>query len=200
MVRQALLNLIKFMFRSYFLLFYKVKVTGLENIPQEGGLIMACNHMSNFDPPFAGGFAGKKRDSIYFIKKELMSVPVCGRLFKYFGFIPVDRKKPGGDMGAIKAALKVVKKGESLFIFPEGTRSKTGKPGRAKPGIGFMVYHSGAPVLPIKITNTNKLPFTRNLSVTFGKPFKVEKDPQREVKEQFQEFADKVMDEINKLD
>ncbi len=201
MVRQALLNLIKFMFRSYFLLFYKVKVSGLDNIPQEGGLIMACNHMSNFDPPFAGGFAGKRRDSIYFIKKELMSVPLCGWLFKYFGYIPVDRRKPGGDMGAIKAALKVVKKGESLFIFPEGTRSKTGKPGRGKPGIGFMVYHSGVPVLPIKITNTNKLPFTREeLKVTFGKPFKVVPDETREIKEQFQEFADKVMDEINKLD
>ena len=67
MVRQALLNLIKFIFRSYFLLFYKVKVTGLENIPQEGGLIMACNHMSNFDPPFAGGFAGKKRGKLVYL-------------------------------------------------------------------------------------------------------------------------------------
>ena len=56
-------------------------------------------------------------------------------------------------------------------------------------------------VLPIKITNTNKLPFTREeLKVTFGKPFKVVPDETREIKEQFQEFADKVMDEINKLD
>lgn len=200
MVRQLVLNLIKLLSRSYFLLFYKVKVTGLENIPQQGGLIMACNHLSNFDPPLAGGFAGKKRDSIYFIKKELMSVPFCGWLFKYLGFIPVDRQKPGGDMGAIKAALKVVKKGGSLFIFPEGTRSKTGLPGRAKPGIGFIVYHSKAQVLPIKVGNTNKLPFTRNISVTFGKPFMVEPDPSREIKEQFQDFADKVMQEINKLD
>lgn len=200
MIRQALLNLIKFLFRSYFLVFYKVTVKGLENIPLEGGLIMACNHMSNFDPPLAGGFAGTKRDSVYFIKKELMSVPLIGWLFKYFGFIPVDRFKAGGDRGAIKSALKVVKDGGSLFIFPEGTRSKDGKPKRAKPGIGFMVYHSGVPILPIKLVNTNNLPFTRHVSVTFGKPFKVEKDPQRDVKEQFQEFADKVMEEINKLD
>ena len=104
-------------------------------------------------------------------------------------------------MGAIKAALKVVRKGQSLFIFPEGTRSKTGKLGRGKPGIGFMVYHSGVPVLPIKIANTNKLPFTRQeLKVTFGQPFRVVPDETREIKEQFQEFADKVMDEINKLD
>jgi len=195
-----LLNLIKFIFRAYFKVFYKVEVKGLENIPQTGGLILACNHVSNFDPVLAGGFAGLRRDSIYFIKKELMSIPVISLLFKKFQFIPVDRKRPGGDLAALKAALKVIKSGQSLFIFPEGTRSKTGLPGRAKPGIGFMVYHSRVPVLPIKVINTAKLPFTRSIGVIYGKPFMIEVDKTREVKEQFQEFADKVMDEINKLD
>lgn len=195
-----LLNLIKFCFRAYFHLFTKVEVKGLDNIPLTGGLVMACNHVSNFDPPLAGGFAGLRRDSIYFIKKELLSVPVVGFLFKRFGFIPVDRNKPGGDLGALKAALKVVKRGESLFIFPEGTRSKDGLPARAKPGIGFLVYHSGAPILPIKVINTYKLPFVWHVGVTYGKPFMIKRDESRDVKEQFQEFADKVMEEINKLD
>lgn len=195
-----LLNLITFSFRAFFKLFYKVEVKGLENIPQQGGLILACNHLSNFDPPLAGGFAELKRSNVYFIKKELMDVPILNLLFRKFDFIPVDRKRPGGDLAALKAALKVVKNGKSLFIFPEGTRSKTGLPSRAKPGIGFMVYHSGAPVLPIKVKNTFKLPFVRTVGVTYGKPFMVQKDDSRDVKEQFQEFADKVMDEINKLD
>ncbi len=195
-----LLNLITFSFRAFFKLFYKVEVKGLENIPLQGGLILACNHLSNFDPPLAGGHAELKRKSVYFVKKELMSVPVLNLLFKKFDFIPVDRKRPGGDLAALKAALKVVKGGGSLFIFPEGTRSKTGLPARAKPGIGFMVYHSGVPVLPIKVKNTFNLPFVRTVGVTFGKPFMVQKDESRDVKEQFQEFADKVMDEINKLD
>lgn len=195
-----LLNLITFSFRAFFKLFYKLEVKGLENIPLQGGLILACNHLSNFDPPLAGGHAELKRKSVYFIKKELMSVPVLNLLFKKFDFIPVDRKRPGGDLAALKAALKVVKGGGSLFIFPEGTRSKTGLPGRAKPGIGFMVYHSGVPILPVKVKNTFNLPFTRTVGVTFGKPFMVQKDDSRDVKEQFQEFADKVMDEINKLD
>ena len=195
-----LLNLITFSFRAFFTLFYKVEVKGLENIPQQGSLIMACNHCSNFDPPLAGGYAALKRDSVYFIKKELMSVPVLNLLFKKFKFIPVDRHRPGGDLSALKAALKVVKSGESLFIFPEGTRSKTGLPTRPKPGIGFMVYHSGAPVLPVKVVNTFKLPYVRKVGVIFGKPFMIQKDESRDVKEQFQEFADKIMDEINKLD
>ncbi len=194
-----LLNLIKFTFRSYFKIFYNVKVTGLDNIPTQGKLIMACNHLSNFDPPLAGGFAGLRRDSIYFIKKELMTVPVCGSLFKHFKFIPVDRNKPGGDLGALKAALKVVKSGESLFIFPEGTRSKTGLPQQAKPGIGFLVYHSGAPVLPMRVVGTSKLPFTRNIELRIGKPFFIKKDESREIKEQFQDFADQVMAQINAL-
>ena len=83
-----LLNLITFSFRAFFKLFYKVEVKGLENIPQQGGLILACNHLSNFDPPLAGGYAELRRKNVYFIKKELMSVPVLNLLFKKFDFIP----------------------------------------------------------------------------------------------------------------
>ncbi len=196
-----LANLIKFISRMYFKLFYKIEVKGLENIPLKGKLIIAANHISNFDPPFAGCFIGQIRDSIYVVKKEIMAVPVVGWIFKRLSYISMDRHKKGGDLSSIKACLKVIEKGHSLFIFPEGTRSKTGKMGKAKAGVGFLAYHSGVDILPVKVSNTDKLPFTRAvLKVTYGKPFKIKAEETKDVKEQFQDFADKIMQEISKLD
>ena len=194
-----LLNLVKFIFRTYFRVFYKVEVKGLDNIPQTGAVVLACNHVSNFDPPLVGGFVGLRRDPIYIIKKELLSVPLVGAALKSFGFIAIDRYRKGGDLHSLKQALKVIKEGKALFIFPEGTRSKTGKPIKPKAGVGFLLWHCQAPVVPIRVFNTEKLPFTRNLKVVIGKPFMLKKQEEKEAKEQFRDFADQVMQQIIKL-
>ena len=191
-------NLLEFTFRVFSHCFC-TKVKGLENIPTSGPVILACNHVSNFVPLVMGGFAGKRRHSIYIAKKEVLSWPVIGRLLNHYGFIFIDRNRKGGDLHSLKEALKVLKNGESLALFPEGTRSKTGQMGQAKAGIGFLVYHSGAPVVPIRVINTEKLPFTWGPRVIFGKPFNIKADETRPIKEQYQEFADKVMNEIKKL-
>ena len=194
-----LLNLLKFTFRVFFRTFYKVEIVGLDNIPQTGAVVLACNHVSNFDPPLVGGFVGLKRDPIYIIKKELTSIPLVGAALKSFGFIAIDRYRKGGDMQSLKKALKIIKEGKALFIFPEGTRSKTGKPIRPKAGIGFLLWHCQAPVVPIRVFNTEKMPFIRNLKVVIGKPFMLEKKEGKQTKEQFQDFADEVMQQIIKL-
>jgi 1-acyl-sn-glycerol-3-phosphate acyltransferase len=194
-----LLNLLKFIFRVYFRTFYKVEIIGLDNIPQTGAVILTCNHVSNFDPPLVGGFVGLRRDPIYIIKKELLNVPLIGAMLKSFGFIAIDRYRKGGDLHSLKQALKVIKSGKALFIFPEGTRSKTGKPIKPKAGVGFLLWHCQAPVIPIRVFNTEKLPFTRNLKVVIGKPFMLEKQEGKQTKEQFQDFADQVMQQIIKL-
>lgn len=191
-------NLLEFIFRMFSRCF-GTKVIGVENIPTSGPVILACNHVSNFDPVIMGGFAAKKRHSIYMAKKEVLSWPIIGRVLKHYCFIFIDRKRKGGDLHSLKEALKVLKNGESLALFPEGTRSKTGQIGKAKAGIGFLVYHSGAPVVPIRVIDTNKMPFTWGPKVIFGKPFTIKADETRPVKEQYQEFANKVMNEIKKL-
>ena len=194
-----LLNLVKFTARTFYRVFYKVKIIGLDNIPQTGAVVLACNHVSNFDPPLVGGFVGLRRNPIYIMKKEILNVPILGAMLKSFGFIAIDRQRKGGDMHSLKQALKVIKEGKALFIFPEGTRSKTGKPIKPKAGIGFLLWHCQAPVIPIKVFNTEKMPFTRELKVVIGKPFMLEKQEGKQTKEQFQDFADKVMQEIIKL-
>ena len=165
-----LLNLVKFSARMFYRIFYKVEIVGLDNIPQTGAVVFACNHVSNFDPPLVGGFVGLKRDPIYIVKKEIFSVPLLGPMLKSFGFIPVDRYRKGGDMQAIKRALKVIKEGKALFLFPEGTRSKTGKPIRPKAGIGFLLWHCQAPVVPIKEASRN--PTDRMVQFTSGVAFR----------------------------
>lgn len=194
-----LLNLVKFTARTFYRVFYKVKIIGLENIPQTGAVVLACNHVSNFDPPLVGGFVGLRRDPIYIMKKEILSFPLLGPMLKSFGFIAIDRYKKGGDMQSLKQALKVIKEGKALFIFPEGTRSKTGKPIKPKAGIGFLLWHCQAPVVPIRVFNTEKMPFTRELKVVIGKPFMLEKQEDKPTKEQFQDIADNVMQQIIKL-
>ena len=114
MIVKLSINLLEFIFRGVSYCF-GVEVKGLENIPKSGPIILACNHLSNFDPVIMGGFAGKRRHSVYFVKKECSSWPFLGWLFKKFGFIFVDRKKKGGDLHALKEALRL-KQMESVKI------------------------------------------------------------------------------------
>ena len=194
-----LLNLIKLIARVYFRTFYDFKVEGLENIPKTGALIIAGNHLSNADPPAIGSFAGLVRDSRFVAKKELFSVPGLGWFFRRSGYIPVDRARTIGDFGALKEVVRALEQGQSVVMFPEGTRSKTGKPQKPKSGIGFLVYKTGAPVLPVKVEGTFGWPWVRNIRVKFGTVIHLEKDPALEPKAQYKQFANEVMEAINSI-
>ena len=194
-----LLNLVKFSARVFFKTCYDLRVEGLENIPQEGPLIIASNHLSNADPPAVGGFAGLVRDSRFMAKKELFEIPVLGWFFRRCGYISVDRKRTIGDFGALEGAIKALEKGESVVMFPEGTRSKDGTPQKPKSGIGFLVYKTGAPVLPVKITGTFGFPWVRKIRIKFGQPFTLQKDASVEPKMQYKQFANEIMEKINSI-
>ncbi len=193
------LNLVKYVVRVYFKLFYNFKVEGLENIPQKGALLIAGNHLSNADPPAIGAFAGLVRDSRFVAKKELFAIPVLGWFFRHCNYIPVDRKRTIGDMGALKEVVDALTNGESVVMFPEGTRSKTGKPQKPKSGIGFLVYKTDAPVLPVKIEGTFGWPWVRKIRVKFGTVMHLQKDPALEPKMQYKQFANQIMDAINSI-
>ena len=194
-----LLNLVKSSARVFFKVFYDFRVEGLENIPKTGALIIAGNRLSNADPPAIGGFAGLVRDSRFMAKKELFEIPVLGWFFRRCGYISVDRKRTIGDFGALEGAIHALNKGESVVMFPEGTRSKTGKPQKPKSGIGFLVYKTGAPVLPVKIEGTFGWPWVRKIRLKFGTPITLQKDPALEPKAQYKQFANEIMDKINSI-
>lgn len=194
-----LLNLIKLVARVYFKTCYDFKVEGLENIPKTGALIIAGNHLSNADPPAIGSFAGLVRDSRFVAKKELFSVPLLGWFFRRSGYIPVDRARTIGDFGALKEVVRALEQGQSVVMFPEGTRSKNGKPQNPKSGIGFLIYKTGAPVLPVKVEGTFGWPWVRKIRVKFGTVTHLEKDPALEPKAQYKQFANEVMEAINSI-
>ena len=193
------LNLVKCIARVYFKFIYRIEVQGLENIPKEGALLIAGNHLSNADPPAIGAFAGLVRDSRFVAKKELFAIPVLGWFFRHCNYIPVDRKRTIGDMGALKEVVDALEHGESVIMFPEGTRSKTGLPQKPKSGIGFLVYKTGAPVLPVKIEGTFGWPWVRKIRVKFGTVMHLTKDESLEPKMQYKQFANQVMDAINSI-
>ncbi|MFS0880986.1 lysophospholipid acyltransferase family protein [Metabacillus niabensis] len=170
---------------------FRVKVEGLENFPKEGGVFLCSNHISNFDPPIVGITA--PRQVLFMAKAELFKVPVLNVLLKNFGTFPVNRG--GSDREALRTGLKILKEGNVLGFFPEGTRSKNGELGKGQSGAGFFALRSNAAVVPCAIVGKYK-PF-RTLRVIYGQPIKM--DEYREKKITTEEMSAIIMKEIGKL-
>lgn len=144
---------------------YKITYIDRVNIPQNGGFIAASNHVSNWDPPVVGISLHGKYSIM--AKEELFRNKLFGWLIKRLGAFPVERGKAGD--APIKRAISDIEKGRILIIFPEGTRSKNGKIGRAKSGVTLIASQANTPVLPICIKYGEKKRFKRRkLWVAFG--------------------------------
>ena len=134
----------------------RVKVSGLEDLPQEGPLILAANHMSNADPPLIGGWLGPALDRRpTFLAKESLFHGPLGFWIRSLGAQPV--KAGGSDIGAYRVAKGILDQGGVVAILPEGTRSFDGVIGEPKPGVSLLATRTGTPVLPIGISGTDDL-------------------------------------------
>lgn len=149
-----------------------VVVKGRENIPPEKGVIIAANHISYLDPPLIG--AVLPRRATFMARKGLFEMPVLSWIMKQTA-IPVDRKKT--QPSTIKEAVRRLRKGEVVVLFPEGRRSETGELLEGKRGIGMLVSLSGVPVVPALITGSDRaLPVDARwlkrarITVVFGNP------------------------------
>jgi 1-acyl-sn-glycerol-3-phosphate acyltransferase len=152
---------------------FRFRVVGAENVPLTGGLIVAANHISNFDPPILG--VALPRPVSYMAKKELFAMPVLGQLIPRLNAFPVDRQ--AGGTAALRASIRMLKEGRCVGIFPEGGRNVTGT-NEEKAGAAFLAAASGAPVVPAAIVGTRKLrPFAR-VTVVFGEPMRVARNRQ----------------------
>ncbi len=138
-------NLLFFVFRG--------KVFGRENIPESGPFILASNHISYYDPPLVG--AGCKREVYFFAKRELFKyLPVRAFLVRVNAH-PVSRGK--FDRGAIESAIEILKGGNGLAVFPEGTRALKGEFLPVKPGVGMIARKAEAPIVPVYIHGSDRL-------------------------------------------
>lgn len=142
---------------------FGAKISGLENIPVDGGCIVCGNHISNHDAVLVASFYPKR--CVFLAKKELF-VPVFAGLLKNLGGIPVNRG--GNDLGAIKASLRTLKDGKPLVIFPQGTRCTDLKFEDFKNGAPFLSVKTGVPIVPVGISG--KYRPGGGLKMAFGKP------------------------------
>ncbi len=159
----------KAVFQFYFYCFNRVIIKGRENEVMEGPVIVFGNHYSNLDV-FLMTIA-LKRQIRFMAKHTLFKAPVVAPLAKAFGAFPVDRTRV--DLTATKTALRVLKNGEVLGIFPEGTRIKGGKISDPKGGIAMFAWKTKSPVLPIHVEYRRRFHFLNHIELTIGEPIPV---------------------------
>jgi 1-acyl-sn-glycerol-3-phosphate acyltransferase len=153
---------------------YRVRYVGRENIPAAGGVLVVSNHQSHFDPPLVG--MGCPRRMNYLARDTLFGFFAPFRwLIHSLDAIPIDRDGIG--LGGIKEAMKRLKRGEMVLIFPEGTRSRDGKMAPFRPGFTALAVRSGAAILPVAVEGAfhawprwRKFPGLGRIRVAFGKP------------------------------
>ena len=145
-------------------LIFRIKITGLENIPDKGGAIICANHLSAWDPVVLQIVV--KRRIYYMAKIELFKVFFVGFILKRIKAIPV--KRTGSDITAIKQSLKILKGGDLLGIFPTGQREMVKGEGEVKAGVGLIAGKTGAAVIPVHIDATFK--WFSKVTVNIGEP------------------------------
>jgi 1-acyl-sn-glycerol-3-phosphate acyltransferase len=175
------------------LLIYRVRAIGVENVPRKGALILAPNHFSQMDHFFVGLYL-LHRKVRFMAKSQMFGPPVLTYIYKHGGVFPVRRGHH--DEEAFKTAFTLLDQGEMLLVYAEGGRSRSGKLGEVKPGIGRIALESGAPIVPVTIYGSagvrrwKRLRFPR-VTVQFGEPLSFSKEaaPSRERQ---QEVAERI--------
>ena len=177
-------------------IFLDFHVEGLERIPRKGPLIVACNHISFWDPPLVGSSITRP---VHFVAKaELFDNPLFGALIRSYNAIPIQRG-PQARTG-LRGAEEVLSAGEAVLIFPEGTRNKSGTLLPPRAGVGHLSAATRSPVLPACITGSNQIRRSMKrqvpIRITFGSPVMPPRSGQRE---EVRAFARQVMDMIGAL-
>lgn len=150
---------------------YDLRFEGVENLPNDGGFIIAANHITFIDPVMI--IAGCPRQCHFMAKSELFTKPVFAEFLAFMNAFPVRRES--SDMRALSFAQKIINKGWILGIFPEGARSKDMTPKKARGGAAYLAFKTGADVVPVGlIRNPSEKRIRPTVSVRFGRLIKNE--------------------------
>ena len=153
---------------------FRIRVIGRENLPKEGGFVLAPNHISAIDPVFVviARFWGKRL--LIMAKEEILQVnPVFTWMFRHVGVVGIERGR--GDVNVVDELIGNVQKGQGLLIFPEGTRSKTGQVGKVKSGAFVIASAAGVPMVPCCIIyEPGRMKVFCRVRVCFGTPIPAE--------------------------
>jgi 1-acyl-sn-glycerol-3-phosphate acyltransferase len=169
-----------FVIRPIFWLLFRPHVTGRENVPLNGPVILASNHLSFIDSIAIPTVAPRK--VAYLAKAEYFTGSgITGwfsrTLFTALGTLPVERETHRAAQAALDTALSVLERGGAFGIYPEGTRSRDGRLARGKTGVAWLALTADCPVVPVAVAGTDRVqpvgarwPRPRRISVTFGEP------------------------------
>ncbi len=169
--------------------FFKLRPQGLENVPENGPVVLIGNHQSFLDPVLCGIFIKRP---LYFLARDTLFRGLFGRLITSVNTIPV--KRGTADLTAMKTVIEKLRDGWGLCLFPEGTRSADGKISAFKPGFGLLCRRGGAAVVPVVVDGAfeawprNKKLFCpgKRIDICYGKCItaeKVKKMPDRKLAE-----------------
>lgn len=146
------------------------EVSGLEHVPRQGGVIVAANHGSFWDPPVLG--VCLPLELRYMARASLFRVPLFGALIRSLGAFAV--RKGTADMTGLRSAEQALSQGDALLVFPEGGRMKDGRLHPPLPGLGLIAARTRVPIVPVYVSGTNHIRRCmvrrEQVRVTIGKP------------------------------
>ncbi|MDY3007164.1 1-acyl-sn-glycerol-3-phosphate acyltransferase [Anaerococcus porci] len=169
---------------------YRINVHGIENLPKDNKFIVCANHKSMLDPIFVA--VSLNRQIHFLAKKELFKNPFLRKFLDLLGAYPVERD--GKDLGVLRNSIKVLKKGQILGIFPEGTRVKEIKRENVKDGAGFIALKSNTNILPIEIISEYKILKKTNLYIK--KPIEISDFKELKSKDAMSKIMDETYEKI----
>jgi 1-acyl-sn-glycerol-3-phosphate acyltransferase len=185
---------------------FRFRVSGAHHVPKTGGVLIAANHASYLDIPILG--CGMARRAWFMGRMDLFSGPTAW-LMRHMGWIPIRRERV--DRTAFEEAVRRLKAGQAVVIYPEGGRSEDGRLQPGKPGVGIIVAATGCPVVPAYLVGTydalppgSKWIRLRPIRVIYGAPMDFsalvkEMDSEPKKKELYQRIGQAIMDRIAEL-
>ena len=181
---------------------FRLRVKGQENVPADGGYILACNHLSNFDPWPLGMPLWPRRWLRFMAKAELYWWPAT-YVLDAAGAFKVHRDS--ADVQAIETAVRLAREGNVVVVFPEGTRRRKGlvKRHQARPrsGAARIALHAGVPLVPAAVSGTDRLRTLGPLRIAYGAPIEMEDlRASRDMRSASQEATDRLMARIAELE
>jgi 1-acyl-sn-glycerol-3-phosphate acyltransferase len=179
------------------------RVVGAENVPRKGPLIICPSHSATLDPPMVPAFT-PRGDTWSMAKSEYFRGGLVEFFFRQYHAFPVVRHS--ADRNALRRSFDLLKTGQALIIYPEGTRVESGVLATPEPGAGFIAQKAGCPVVAVGLTGTREClpkgahwPRRVPVTITFGKPFLVATRRPDGTRISHQEAADAIMVEIAEL-
>lgn len=168
---------------------FPISLEGTENLPEDRPVMLCANHSSAWDPVLFVAAIRTGYPMRIMAKKQLLSIPILGRILQNVGAFAVDRGN--SDIQAVKTAIQSLKQGWNLLIFPEGTRVKDPGHAEVKGGAAMMAIRSGVDMVPVFI-DTRKRPFHR-VHIIIGQPFTPVYTGRKGTAEEYQANADEIM-------